>query len=98
MEPGKLIDEHNDEAKEGKDKDKENVETKDKEAAEVSTEMDSSIDPDVGPFICKHCREEFKTWALLTREDTWSFHFIFLASHGPDCQLLSRYKYCYFGV
>ena len=78
MEPGKLINEPDDEAKEGKDK--ENVETKDKEAAEVSTEMDSSIDPDVGPFICKHCREEFKTWALLTREDTWSFLLFFQCS------------------
>ncbi len=75
MEPGKLIDEPEDEEDEAKvGRDKENVETKDKEAAEVSTEMDSSIDPDVGPFICKHCREEFKTWALLTREVTWSFH------------------------
>jgi hypothetical protein len=82
MEPGKLIDEPDDEAKEGKNN--ENVDTKDTEATEVSTEMDSSIDPDVGPFVCKHCREEFKTWALLTREDTWSFHLSFVASDWQD--------------
>ena len=34
---------------------------------------DSSIDPEVGPFVCKYCREEFKTWAVLTRKRTVLF-------------------------
>jgi len=25
-----------------------------------------SIDPEVGPFICKFCKEEFKNWSILT--------------------------------
>jgi hypothetical protein len=72
-----VIDERKDPKEEKADEQTDKVE----EEEGTATEGDSSIDPELGPFVCKHCREEFKTWAVLTRQ----IYYCFLTAHivGP---------------